>query len=82
MEKYTPIACQFYDVLELHASRKDEVEITYFEKADQVKTVKSQIANLVTKDKAEYLVLPNQSMIRLDQIISVGETQFYGSCGF
>lgn len=81
-EKYIPIACQFYDVLELHASRKDVVEIAYFESAEKVKTVKEKIKDLVTRDKKEYLILPDDTAVRLDQIISVGDTQFYGSCGF
>lgn len=81
-EKYIPIACQFYDVLELHASRKDEVEIAFFEESKKVKTVKSKIKDLETRDKKEYLILPDDTAIRLDQIISVGDTQFYGACGF
>lgn len=82
MEKYIPIACQFYDVLELKASRKEEVEIAFFETPAKVKTVKSVIKDLKTKDKMEYLILLDDTEVRLDQIISVGDVQFYGSCGF
>ncbi len=81
-EKYIPIACQFYDVLELHASRKEEVTIVFFESSKSVKTIKSKINTLVTKDKEEFLVLPDNTKIRLDQILSINDTQFYGSCGF
>ena len=81
-EKYIPIACQFYDVLELHASRKEAVDIAFFESPEQVKSVNSIIKDIVTRDKKEYLVLPDGTEVRLDQIISVGDTQFYGSCGF
>jgi Rho-binding antiterminator len=81
-EKYTPIACKFYDVLELYASRKEAIDITYFESPQKVKTIKSIIKDLVTRDKKEYLVLPDNTAVRLDQIISAGDTQFYGACGF
>jgi Rho-binding antiterminator len=81
-EKYSPIACQFYDVLEMHASRKEEVIISYFESGDAVKVVKSKIETLVTRDKEEFLVLADKTEVRLDQILSVNDTQFYGACGF
>ena len=79
-EKYTPLACQFYDVLEMHASRKEEVTIAYFESGSVVKTIKSKINTLVTRNKEEFLVLPDETEVRLDQIISVNDTQFYGGC--
>lgn len=80
-EKYQPIACQFYDVLELHASRKKTVNISYFTSSQEVKTVHSVISTLVTKNKEEFLVLPDGTEIRLDQIIGIDDIQFYGSCG-
>ena len=81
-EKYTPIACQFYDVLELHASRKNKVTIAYFESDSSVKTVACKIDTLITRNKEEFLVFPDNTEVRLDQIISVDDTQFYGACGF
>lgn len=81
-EKYIPIACQFYDVLELNASRKQKVEISYFSSSAKVTTVNTVIKDLVTRDKKEYMILEDQTEVRLDQIISVGNTQFYGACGF
>lgn len=81
-EKYIPLACQFYDVLEMHASRKEEVTIAYFESGQSVKTVNSKIDNLLTRNKEEFMLLPDATEVRLDQIISINDTQFYGSCGF
>lgn len=80
-EKYKPIACQFYDVLEVYASRKEPVKITFFEPGQSVKTVNSIIKNLVTRNKEEFLLLPDDTEIRLDQILSINDTQFYGNCG-
>ncbi len=82
MEKYIPLACQFYDVLEMHASRKEVVIIAFFENSKSVKTVESKIKTLVTRNKEEFVVLPDDTEIRLDQILSINDTQFYGSCGF
>lgn len=80
-EKYVPLACQFYDVLEMHASRKEEVIITFFESGSSTKTVHSKIKNLLTRNKEEFLILPDDTEIRLDQILSINNTQFYGGCG-
>ena len=80
MEKYQPINCQYYDVLELYASRKESCEISFFENGKSVKTVKSTIEDIFTKDKAEFLKLKDGTIIRLDQIIGVNDTQFYGFC--
>ncbi len=82
MEKYQPIACQFYDVLELHASRREKSTIAFFENGKSVKTVDAIIEDIFTREKAEYLKLSDGTEVRLDQIISLNDTQFYGSCGF
>ena len=81
-EPYTPIACQFYDVLELTASRKQKTVIAFFNESKKVETLETQIKTLVTRNKEEFVVLENDQEVRLDQILSVGDTAFYGSCGF
>ena len=80
MEKYQPINCRFYDVLELHASRKETCLITFFENGKSVKTLESTIEDIFTKDKEEFLKLKEGTIVRLDQILSVNDTQFYGYC--
>lgn len=80
MEKYTPIGCQYYDVLELNASRKTVCAIAYFETEKSVRTVESTIEDIFTKDKVEFLRLADGTKIRLDKILSVNDTQFYGHC--
>lgn len=80
MDKYTPIGCQYYDVLELNASRKTVCTIAYFETESKVRVVESTIVDIYTKEKAEYLKLADGSAIRLDKILSVNDTQFYGHC--
>ena len=82
MEKYQPIACQFYDVLELLASRREQCTIAYFKDGKTVETVESRIKDIFTREKEEFLKLSDETEIRLDQIISVNNTQFYGSCAF
>ncbi len=80
MEKYKPIGCQYYDVLELNSSRKTVCTIAYFETEKTVRTVESTIEDIFTKDKVEFLKLADGTEIRLDKILSVNNTQFYGHC--
>jgi len=80
MEKYKPIGCQYYDVLELNASRKTVCTIAFFETEKSVRTVESIIEDVFSKDKEEFLKLADGTEIRLDKILSVNNTQFYGHC--
>lgn len=80
MTKYTPIDCRYYDVLELNASRKTTCTIAFFETEKSVRTVESTIQDIFTKDKEEFLKLPDGTEIRLDKILSVNDTKFYGHC--
>ena len=80
--KYIPIACQYYDVIELNASRKKEVELAWLDWNEKVITKKDVIKDILTRDKEEFLILSDQTEVRLDRIISIDDTQFYGSCGF
>ncbi len=80
MPKYIPIGCRYYDVLELNASRKTVCTIAYFETEKSVRTVESTIDDIFTKNKVEFLKLSDGTEIRLDKILSVNDTQFYGHC--
>lgn len=80
--KYVPIACQYYDVLELNASRKKEVVLAWLNWDEKVVTKTDIIKDIISRDKEEFLILANNTEVRLDRIISIDNTQFYGSCGF
>ena len=60
--------------------RKTVCIIAYFETESKVRTVESTIEDIFTKDKAEFLKLADGSEVRLDKILSVNDTQFYGHC--
>lgn len=72
MKKYQPINCGVYDQLLVWASQKIEVSVTY-QKDDSLEFDKGIIADVYTKDKAEYLKLESGIKIRLDYLITIND---------
>ena len=67
---YTPISCSFHDQLLAHATTGKVVAIVYLK--DGLEThCDSKILDVFTKEKAEFMLLQNEELIRLDQIVSV-----------
>ncbi len=81
-DKYIPIPCQFYDVLESFAVKKTKSTIVYKDE-NMEKTIEDFIVNFKTKNKEEFLILSNNQEIRLDKILSVNSlTPTDYGCGF
>lgn len=68
---YIPINCHYYDVLELVAIRRLTVEIRYQNEAQVEQITQSRIEDLWAKNGEEFMRLSDQTVIRLDQLISV-----------
>lgn len=67
--KYVPIACQMYDTLESLAVLKKDVTIKYEDENKNIQVIVEKIVDFQTKDKEEFIILSNQTKIRLDKII-------------
>ncbi|MEZ4963209.1 MAG: Rho-binding antiterminator [Saprospiraceae bacterium] len=68
---YQPISCDFHSELELLALRRTTVEIRY-RNGEGVETIEhAPLLDLYTRNREEFLLLPNNREIRLDQLISV-----------
>lgn len=68
---YIPINCHYYDVLELIAMRRRTVEIRYQDQAQQEQVAHSHIEDLWATHGEEFMRLSDQTVIRLDRLISV-----------
>lgn len=79
MKSYTPIDCNLYDQLELWSMRKQSCSIIYLKENIQTTTV-AKIITLQTIDKEEFLVLEDDSKIRLDRIVKINDIIFGQSC--
>jgi Rho-binding antiterminator len=71
---YKPIACDFYDVLEAAATRKQQVYLQYFNDLRQLCQGTNTIRTFITRDHAEYAQLASGEEVRLDNIIRLDDT--------
>ncbi|NNF35498.1 MAG: putative metal-dependent hydrolase [Saprospiraceae bacterium] len=67
VDDYVPIDCNFYDELVLHAMKKTPLSIV----KPESKTTVHFIKDIYTQEKEEYLLLDDESTIRLDNIASL-----------
>ncbi len=72
MKTYQPISCDFHSELELFALRRQPVEIRYTTVDGNEAIISQPIQDLYTRNGEEFLLLPDGSEIRLDQLVSVG----------
>lgn len=70
MPKYIPIACQFYDLIELFALSGKKVNIRYID-SQKEKSIVSVIKDTQTTKEGEFLILQDKQRIRMDFIISI-----------
>jgi len=78
--EYHPIDCNYYDELVLLAMRKKICEIVYRDAAGEEITEKAVIEDVYTKEKAEYIKLSTDKIIRLDRLISADGKENKLSC--
>jgi Rho-binding antiterminator len=67
---YTPINCDFYDILEAASTLRQNCEIVYVAD-DQETIVQGRISNLYALDGEEFMLINDSLRLRLDAIVSV-----------
>lgn len=68
---YQPINCEFHDILESNCVKRSRCEISFVDEQGNEKTVSSVIVNVFAKNKEEFIQLENDTLVRLDRLISV-----------
>lgn len=71
MNDYRLIDCGFHDQLEALATLRQPCQITYRDAASEIVEVRTQIVDVYTANKADYLRLKDGTEIRLDRLISI-----------
>lgn len=79
-KQYKPIACGLYDELELRALRKQKVNMVITNEQNENENLSCVIADLFSKEKAEYLKTDDGRIIRLDDIIEMDNIIFNKNC--
>lgn len=78
-EKYVPIDCNFYDRIEEAIVLRKVVRLEYSVNRETI-SVLTMLANTLTKEGEEFLILPSGEQIRMDRIISLDGTPVPKSC--
>ena len=67
---YTPISCDFHDILEATATRRTVARIEYVDEGG-LRVRNTRIVDLATRTDGEYMLLESGESVRFDQIVSV-----------
>jgi Rho-binding antiterminator len=70
MDAYTPVSCDFQDVLESLATLHQKCQIVY---RDELVEAQGLIVDIYAANKADFLKLDDGTEIRLDKIVSVDD---------
>ena len=73
MDSYTPVSCDFQDELEAIATLHQTCRIVYHSEAGATREIEGKIADIYASNHADYVKLTDDTIIRLDQIISVDD---------
>ena len=81
MSQYQPIDCNYYDLLEALATKRQYIRIHYFSEYHEFCTSDAIIKNLYIKEGYEYMLLSDGTEVRLDRLIST-DGKFVPGKGF
>ncbi|CAN4278844.1 hypothetical protein LJR125_001718 [Pseudoxanthomonas sp. LjRoot125] len=73
-DPYTPINCEFHDVLEATATRRTAAIIRFLDDDGTPQERETRIVTLSARDGVEYAELGTGERIRLDRLIAVGDS--------
>jgi Rho-binding antiterminator len=68
---YEPISCDYHDLLEVHATKRQPAQIAFRDEDGAVKSVNAVITDVFARAGADYLSLSTGETLRLDQLIEV-----------
>lgn len=74
-QAYVPINCEFHDVLEATAVRRQPATIRYLDEEGQLRVVQARILDLHAANAVEYMRLDDGGVVRLDRIVGVDEAE-------
>lgn len=81
--KYVPVNCSFYDHFEAAITLKKVVAIRYYDNDGNLQDIMVKPIDLIQKNGEEFLLLEDQTKIRLDHIITFNNEDNPGTaCAF
>ena len=68
---YTPISCEFHDLLESLATTHKRVHVVSRNEAGEIEQRDAAIADLLARDGEEFIVFDSGQSLRLDRLLEV-----------
>jgi Rho-binding antiterminator len=72
VKTYQPINCEFHDVIESYATRRDAVDMVVVDPAEVNRTIRTVVCDVYSRKGEEFLLTDVGEEIRLDQVKSIG----------
>jgi Rho-binding antiterminator len=74
--KYISVACGLYESIELAVIRKSMIRLNYKTSDGNLSEISDQPINLISKNKAEFVLLKSGLEIKLDKILTIDGITF------
>lgn len=68
---YQPIDCNYYDIILAAATLRQLTVVQYYDQAGALQEREALIADVFTRDHAEFLRLSSGELIRLDDVVAI-----------
>jgi Rho-binding antiterminator len=72
VKTYQPINCEFHDVIESYATRREVVDIVVIGPAEATRCIRTVVRDVFSRNGEEFLLTDGGQSIRLDQVKSIG----------
>ena len=74
-DRYTPISCDFHDVLEVAATTRKAVRVRFVDETGALQQRSATIVDVFSRRGAEYLWISTGETLRLDRLIAVDDAR-------
>jgi Rho-binding antiterminator len=74
-QPYQPISCDFHDLLEVHATRRQPTPLQFRDASGQLQMRDAVITDVYAREGADFLTLSTGETLRLDQLVTVGQAR-------
>lgn len=68
---YSPVNCEFHDVLEHHATKRASVRVLFRDEAGAQQERGAVITDVFARDGADFMSLDTGETVRLDRVVDV-----------
>jgi Rho-binding antiterminator len=68
---YTPVSCDFHDILEMVATTRRPVGLSFLDEGDSVQHRNASILDVYSRGGAEFITISTGETLRLDRLVAV-----------